>query len=46
MEDRAVYFDGLTFMKINENLLHVFVVVGEDNGKEEQVKFVFNRVID
>jgi hypothetical protein len=38
----AVYFDGYTFKRINENEMHVFVLVDND-GKSQETQFIFKR---
>lgn len=36
-----VFFDGLTFEKINENELNIYVIFKEDSGKETEMKFPY-----
>jgi hypothetical protein len=44
LEPKAAYFDGLTFEKISEEEMHVYVVVGMEEGKKQEMKFVYKRV--
>ncbi len=41
--DDAFYFDGLTYKKIGENDLEVYVIVGSDDNPNE-AKFSYSRV--
>ncbi len=41
----AAYFDGMTFEKVGDDKMNVYVVIG-DNGKSEEVKFSYKRFID
>ncbi|NNF34716.1 MAG: hypothetical protein HKN68_11430 [Saprospiraceae bacterium] len=43
--DRVVYFDQLTFRKIDDHEMHVFVVVS-DGGSASEVPFKYFRVKD
>ena len=43
IEDNKVYFDGLTFEKINDNEMNVYVVIEEKDGKQEEVKFNYKK---
>jgi hypothetical protein len=40
----AAYFDGLTFEKVTEEELHVYVVIGMEDGEKQEMKFVYKRV--
>lgn len=40
--ENKAYFDGFTFEKISENDMNIYVVV-ENNGKKEEMKFVYSR---
>lgn len=40
--EQAAYFDGMTFEKISEDKMNVYVVI-EDDGKKEEIKFSYNR---
>ena len=42
LANNAAYFEGYTFKLINQNEMHVFVVIGNDGDKQE-TKFVFKR---
>lgn len=44
LEPKAAYFDGLTFEKISEEEMHVYVVAGEEGGKKQELKFVYKKV--
>ncbi|MDX5583869.1 MAG: DUF6265 family protein [Aureibaculum sp.] len=39
IEDDKVYFEGLTFEKISDNEMNVYVVIDEKEGKIQEVKF-------
>ena len=41
--DRA-YFEGLTFEKISDNEMNVYVMIGNGDGKAEEVKFAYKLV--
>ena len=41
--ENVVYFDGMTFKKISDDILHVFVDI-EDKGKHTEVLFEYNQV--
>lgn len=43
IEKNAVYFDGMTFEKLNDNEINIYVVIDE-NGKQEEVKFNYKRL--
>jgi hypothetical protein len=43
LEENRVYFDGLTIERINENEINVYVVVGEEDGSSEEVKFNYKK---
>lgn len=43
IEDDIVYFEGLTFEKINDNEINVYVVIEEKEGKHQEVKFNYKR---
>lgn len=38
-----VFFEGFTLEKINENVINIYVVI-EDAGKQEEMKFPYQRV--
>ena len=38
IEDDKVYFEGLTFEKISDNEMNVYVVIDEKEGKIQEVK--------
>ena len=40
--EKAIYFDGMTFRKISENEMHVFVDI-EDNGKHSEAVFIYKK---
>jgi len=41
--NNSVYFEGLTFQKISENEMNVYVVIEEKDGKKEEVKFNYKK---
>ncbi len=43
IENNAVYFEGMTFEKVSDTELNIYVVIAE-NGKEEEVKFNYKRL--
>ena len=43
IEANKVYFDQLTFESISENEMNVYVVVGHDDGSQEEVKFNYHK---
>jgi len=43
IEDSKVYFEGLTFEKISENEMNVYVVIDEKEGKIQEVKFNYKK---
>ena len=43
IENNKVYFDQLTFEKISDNEMNVYVVIGDDNGNQEEVKFNYKK---
>jgi hypothetical protein len=43
IEKDTVYFDGMTFEKVSDTEINVYVVLSE-NGKEEEVKFNYKRL--
>lgn len=43
VEPDKVYFDQLTFERINDNEMNVYVVIGHDDGKQEEVKFNYKK---
>ena len=43
IEGQRIYFDGLTFEKITEDEMNVYVVVGDEGGDSEEVKFNYKR---
>jgi|GEM_PF-180834 len=40
--ENMVYFDGMTFEKVNDNEMNVYVVIG-DEGEEKETKFSYTR---
>ncbi len=40
--DRAVYFDGMTFLNINKKEMHIYVNI-EDEGKQSEVLFIYKK---
>lgn len=43
VEENAVYFEGLTMLKINQDIMDVYVMI-ESEGKEEEVLFRYSRL--
>ena len=43
IEDNKVYFEGLTFEKISDNEMNVYVVIDEKEGKIQEVKFNYKK---
>lgn len=43
LEGNKVYFDQLTFEKISEHEMNVYVVVGHDDGTQEEVQFNYHK---
>ncbi len=43
VSDSSVYFDGLTFEKINKNKINIYVLLG-DEGNRKEVVFNYSRV--
>jgi len=43
MTKDAAYFDGITFERISEDEIHVYVVI-EENEEVEEVQFIYHRV--
>ncbi len=42
-EKNTLYFDELTFEKINENEMNVYVVVSQKDGSTQEVKFNYKK---
>ena len=45
MTTDKVYFDGMTFEKVGDDEMNVYVITG-DEGKEQETKFAYRRVSD
>lgn len=43
LENNRVYFDGFTIEKISANEINMYVVIGDENGSSEEVKFNYKR---
>ena len=43
IEDGKVYFEGLTFEKISDEEMNVYVVIDEKEGKKQEVKFNYKK---
>jgi hypothetical protein len=41
VEEGIVYFDGLTFERVSENEMNVYVVIGDDDGCVKEEKFAY-----
>lgn len=44
IEKDEAFFDGLTYRRISADEMHIYVRIGGENGKVEEVKFVCRRV--
>ena len=42
LADNIIYFEGYTYKLINQNEMHVLVVI-ENDGKKQETKLVFKR---
>ena len=42
INEKAVYFDGMTFLKISNKEMHVYVDV-ETDGKTSEIQFIYQR---
>lgn len=42
LADNIIYFEGYTYKLINQNEMHVHVVI-ENDGKKQETKLVFKR---
>ncbi|MGB5818473.1 MAG: DUF6265 family protein [Saonia sp.] len=43
LEEDRIYFDDLTFEKISENEMNVYVVISQEDGSTEEVKFNYKK---
>lgn len=43
IEENRIYFDDFTFEKVSENEINIYVVVAQDDGTSEEVKFNYKR---
>ena len=43
LEKNRVYFDQLTFERISDTEMNVYVVIGHDDGTQEEVKFNYKK---
>ena len=43
LEGNRVYFDDFTFEKINESEINIYVVIEQENGSKEEVKFNYKK---
>jgi hypothetical protein len=43
LTDREAYFDGLTFRRIHDNAMDIFVVIQQPNGEASEVRFACRR---
>ena len=44
IKEQTAYFDGLTFEKITDTELNVYVVIGEKDEEKQEVKFAYKLV--
>lgn len=43
IDNNTAYFEGLTFEKVDENAINVYVMVNNEGGKAEEVAFEYKR---
>ena len=43
IEGNSIYFDDFTFEKISNDEINLYVVIGQDDGTEDEVKFNYLR---
>jgi hypothetical protein len=43
LEDDRAYFDDFTFEKINDSEMNIYVVIEQENGSHEEVKFNYKK---
>ena len=43
VDGNRVYFDGFTIEKISDNEINMYLVVGEEDGSSEEVKFNYKK---
>lgn len=43
LDGNLAYFDQLTFERISDNEMNVYVVIGHDDGTQEEVKFNYTK---
>ena len=43
-ETNRAYFDGFTFEKISEDEMNIYVMIGEKDGKMQEMKFPYKLV--
>ena len=43
IEDKRVHFDGFTIEKISDNEINMYVVIGQKDGSEQEVKFNYKK---
>jgi hypothetical protein len=44
VDENRVYFEGFTFEKISAEAINIYVMIGDDDGKAEEVKFAYHKV--
>ena len=44
VEEGKLYFEGLTFEQVSDDEMNVYVVVGEEGGEVQEVKFNYKRM--
>jgi len=44
MEKNKIYFDGLTFERISDMKITIYVVLPSKDGKKEEVKLTYTKV--
>jgi hypothetical protein len=43
VEENRVYFDGFTFEKLSDDEINIYVVIGNEDGTTEEVKFYYKK---
>ena len=42
----AAFFDGITFLKLDQNTIRVFVAIEQSNGETEELEFEYHRLLN
>ncbi|MBQ4913706.1 hypothetical protein J8L85_04610 [Maribacter sp. MMG018] len=43
LEDNKIYFDGFTMERISDQEVNIYVVIGHEDGTEEEMKFNYKK---